>query len=300
MDAQNAAKKPWYQVVDGFIVPGGFPDAGNVRSAMKYKPQDDDMFIVTYPKSGTTWMQMILLLLKHEGVLPEQFTFFQLIHDHIPFIDMFGASVVEKLDRPRMMKSHLPFNFIPWNDNAKYIFVCRNPFDVCVSLYYHTEGFPGAYNFKDGSFDVFFEEYLKGEVDCGCYFHHLRSYWDQRGRDNILFLTYEKMKENTRDVIREVAEFLGGQYLENVNKEGILDKVLENSSISSMREAINPSVNALGRAEGSAEFVRKGVIGDYKNMFSEEQERRLTEKFRLTCADCDAIDLWKKYGIPAE
>ena len=88
MDGQDAVKKPWYQVVDGYTIPGGF-SADNLRSAMKHKAQDDDIFIVTYAKSGTTWMQMILLLLKHEGVLPEQFTLFQLFHDYIPFIDMF-------------------------------------------------------------------------------------------------------------------------------------------------------------------------------------------------------------------
>ena len=240
---------------------------------------------------------MIVLLLKSEGVIPDGFTFYQLLHDQIPFIDKFGASVVEQLDRPRMIKSHLPFNSIPWNDKAKYIVVCRNPFDVCVSFYHHTEGFESL-DFKDGSFDIFFELFLKGEVACGCYFHHLLSYWHQRRRKNILFLTYEDMKKDTEDVVRKVGEFLGGQYLENMSKEGVLDKIIANSSFSSMSKVINPTIT--NRAEGSTQFIRKGVIGDYKSLFSKQQERRLSDKFRQTCAGSDALELWENYGLPTK
>ena len=293
----NSSKTPWYQVVEGHMIAGGF-NAENFKSALKYKAQDDDIFIATYPKSGTTWMQMIVLLLKNEGVIPNGLTFYQLTHDQIPFIDRYGASVVEQLDHPRMIKSHLPFNKIPWNDNAKYIVVCRNPFDVCVSFYHHTEGFTSVYNFKDGSFDVFFELFLKGEVQFGCYFYHLLSYWNQRTRKNILFLTYEEMKESVESAVKKVAEFLGGKYLENMKKEGVLDKILENISFSSMSKAINPTIK--NRAEGSTNFIRKGVIGDYKCLFSKEQKRRLSDKFRQTCANSDAFELWRKYGLPTE
>ena len=137
----------------------------------------------------------------------------------------------------------------------------------------------------------------KKHVEGGCYFRHLLSYVKQKHKENILFLTYEQMKEDTAGAIRKVAEFLGGQYLENVNKDGVLTKVLDNSSISFMKKVINPFVM---RAFGSTKFIRKGVIGDYKTLFSQEQEKRLSDKFRQTCNDSEAIDLWRKYGIPIE
>ncbi|KAH6926192.1 hypothetical protein HPB50_015804 [Hyalomma asiaticum] len=44
-----------------------FPEA-NVRSAMQYEPQANDVIIVTYPKCGTTWVQYIVthILTKEE------------------------------------------------------------------------------------------------------------------------------------------------------------------------------------------------------------------------------------------
>ncbi|GFX99623.1 sulfotransferase family cytosolic 1B member 1 [Trichonephila clavipes] len=52
--------------VDGFQFPVHFPVEA-FRSALQYKPRPDDVFIVTYPKSGTTWAQEILLLLFRQG-----------------------------------------------------------------------------------------------------------------------------------------------------------------------------------------------------------------------------------------
>src|SRR5260221_11642986 len=69
----------------------------STRRKMDYRSSRDDIFIVTYPKSGTTWMQMILYQLitsgemdiKHIGhLLPdwdeleEQIENGSIIHDH--------------------------------------------------------------------------------------------------------------------------------------------------------------------------------------------------------------------------
>ena len=42
-------KLPRYSNHDGYLVAGGFPVDG-FRSALKYQAQDNDLFIVTYPK----------------------------------------------------------------------------------------------------------------------------------------------------------------------------------------------------------------------------------------------------------
>ena len=51
-----AAKTPKYVNHDGYLVAGGFPVEG-FSSGLSYKAQDNDLFIVTYPKCGTTWTQ---------------------------------------------------------------------------------------------------------------------------------------------------------------------------------------------------------------------------------------------------
>ena len=53
-----AAKTPKYINHDGYLVAGGFPVEGfSFSSGLSYKAKDNDLFIVTYPKCGTTWTQ---------------------------------------------------------------------------------------------------------------------------------------------------------------------------------------------------------------------------------------------------
>ncbi|MDJ0729779.1 MAG: sulfotransferase domain-containing protein, partial [Crocosphaera sp.] len=59
-------KKPSYYNHNGFLMPMGFPIEG-FTSALKYEAQPSDIFIVTYPKCGTTWTQYILWLMQHQG-----------------------------------------------------------------------------------------------------------------------------------------------------------------------------------------------------------------------------------------
>ncbi|GFS33872.1 sulfotransferase family cytosolic 1B member 1 [Trichonephila inaurata madagascariensis] len=72
--------------VDGFQFPIHFP-VKSFLLAMYYKPRPDYVFIVTYPKWGTTWAQEILLLLFRQGELllsPIEFV------TATPFLDAIG------------------------------------------------------------------------------------------------------------------------------------------------------------------------------------------------------------------
>ena len=109
----------------------------------------DDVFIASYPKSGTTWMQQIVKLLRNGGpqdsVLLDRAipwleildsAFGSLIGNYTP--DMVSSSDVLS---PRAFKSHMPYDFVPGGlphtTPAKYIYVMRNPKDVCVSYWHH-------------------------------------------------------------------------------------------------------------------------------------------------------------------
>jgi hypothetical protein len=46
------------------------------------------------------------------------------------------------------------------------------------------------------------------------------------------------------------------------------------------------------RPEGMPEFVRKGIVGDWTNLFSPDQARRLGAKFRTRAVGTDIESLW--------
>ncbi|GFY72392.1 sulfotransferase 1C2 [Trichonephila inaurata madagascariensis] len=310
-------KIPFYQDVDGFRIPGLF-SAETYKSALGYKPRPDDLFIVTYPKCGTTWVQNIVACIFRDG---KPFQSAMEFFTETPFLELTGAQAAENMKRPGAIKFHLPYHMTPQSPDAKYIFVARNPKDCCVSFYHHTEGIPG-YIFEGGEFDDFFELFINGEVDFGDYFDTLLSWYEHRNDPNVLFITYEQLQKDTKNNVLKIAEFLGPQYKDKLVKdEKILNDVILHSSFKFMKEHLNkhlqeldkipkeviinnPEVPAgirklfesdfkMAKKDSQTTFVRKGIVGDWRNYFSPTQNARLEKKFRERTTGTDLQTMWK-------
>ena len=282
--------KPSYVHHEGFRMPVGFPLEA-FSSALAYHAAPDDIFISTYPKCGTTWVQNIVYLILHDGVpLPAHKTMTM----EIPHLEEVGAVTVQALPRPRCIKTHLPYSMTPHHEEARYIYVARNPFDCAVSFYHHTRGFTRHYNFSEGTFDDFFECFVAGEVDFGDYFDNLMSWYAHRDDSSILFLTYEAMKSDTRAAVKSIGEFLGAA---SVDDETVMADILNHSSFESMSE--NQDRWSSRRAEGMPAFIRKGIVGDWMNHFSPQQTRRLLERFLTMAGSTTLESLWPEIGIVA-
>ena len=121
----------------------------------KFVPRPDDIFVVTYPRSGTTWMQMILYQLTTDGSMEISH-----IAQHSPWFERSADSDQGYEDRaaPRVFKSHLPFEQIP-KGPGRYIYVARDGRDVAVSYF----NFYRSHNGYKGTFAEFFELFLCGK-----------------------------------------------------------------------------------------------------------------------------------------
>ncbi|GIX77089.1 sulfotransferase 1C2 [Caerostris extrusa] len=177
--------------IEGMLTPSTFiPEV--YKDAMAFKPGPDDVFVATYPKCGTTWVQQIVSLIFRKGkpLLTAEEYFATL-----PFLEMTPMEILSELEKPRCIKTHLPFDRINFSRDAKYICVARHPADCVVSFFHHTRFFP-TYFFSDGCFDDFFELFIKGEVDWNDYFDHLLSWYEHKDESEHLVLTYEAMKSD--------------------------------------------------------------------------------------------------------
>ncbi|XP_029830100.2 sulfotransferase ssu-1-like [Ixodes scapularis] len=316
----QATKKsiPVYREIEGLYLSYYFSDE-NVRSALAYKPRPDDVFIVGYPKCGTTWMQYLLCNIFSGGVPPRDTEEFEA---KSPFLLFTGAQGAEEMPRPGAIKTHFSFNKQPYSKEAKYFYVTRNPYDCWVSFYHHMRNTP-AYFFEDGTFDQFFDLFMEGKCEFGDYFDHLLSWYEHRNDLNVFFLTYEDLKKDTASWVLKMADFLGKEYGERLRSDlALLKRIVEVSSVPNMKEALNDAwkspaidVPAVVETEGSlqitkesleaaakkpmtGDFVRKGVVGDWRNHFSPEQIERMKQRVATKTACSDVMQLWKEYDLP--
>jgi short-subunit dehydrogenase len=270
-------KLPRYRNHDGYLVAYGFPVEG-FNSALTYEAQDNDLFIVTYPKCGTTWTQHIIYLILNNGNPLQPDHRLDLVFPHLEEVGKeFIITNGTILGGYRLIKTHLPYNRVPKNSNAKYIFVSRNPKDCVVSFYHHTVGFPKHYDFANGKFDTYFNLFLNGKVDHGDYFDYLRKLMDHKDDPNVLFQRYENGRQNTREYVLQIASFLGNTYPEQLlaDNEKILNLVLEHSSLDSMKK--EPTRWCSDRT-GYQPFIRRGATGEWDELLSKDQAAMLQNR----------------------
>ena len=107
-------------------------------------PRPDDVFIASFPKSGTTWTQQIVRLVYSRGLIRDSDP---ALHAIIPWLDdsedLPDLSVVDTLTSPRVFKSHNPYHLLPCKltESNRLIYVTRTAKDTAVSMYFHTFGF---------------------------------------------------------------------------------------------------------------------------------------------------------------
>src|SRR5258707_1257282 len=92
-----------HQRMENFSTPEGW------QKGLDYRPDPTDVFIVTPPKCGTTWMQQIVHGLRTRGSMD-----FDDISRVVPWINMahdMGIDIYEpQMATPRAFKTHTPLN----------------------------------------------------------------------------------------------------------------------------------------------------------------------------------------------
>ena len=280
---------PSYQDHDGYLIASGFP-VNNFESALRYKAQFNDLFVVSYPKCGTTLTQHIVYLLLHNG---QPISADQRLDRVFPHLEEVGADYVSSKATVaqgfRLIKTHFDYDRTPQHRQAKYIFVVRNPKDCVVSFFHHTKGFPRHYNFEDGSFDTYFDLFMKGRVDHGDYFKVVRSWMDHRLDSNVLLLTYEFMRASPRNSILKIATFL-----DQKPDSLLIDKILLHSSLESMKR--DPLRWCSERSNHHTPFIRSGKVAGWNELLTSEQAERLDSRVREVFSLDERRALGEHYG----
>jgi len=226
-----------------------------------FEPRSDDIYIATYPRSGTTLMQMMIYQLTSPGELT-----FQHAEDVMPFFEkaVRGKLDLSVLPSPRVFKTHLPYRIVS-RQPGRYVYVSRSGKDVLIS-YFH---FYRTYIDPRQTLPSFCDAFLAGKVQYGSWFRHVLDWAEHQNDCNTLFLRYEDLIRDLTGGVHRVTRFLDLQMSEEQHT-----RVLDRCQIGFMRqyeEKFKP-VEETPRAPGS--FIRQGISGSHKDELSAEQQEQ--------------------------
>lgn len=230
-----------------------------------FQPRSDDIYVATFPKSGTTWMQMLLYQLTTAGDMN-----FDHIYEVSPWLagDPDGGvppyGDTDALRSPRIFKIHLPYRALPRNWPGRFIVVNRDCLDVAASMLHHRRALADP----TCTFDEVFDGFIRGGGVRNWF--TFTSDWarNKHGRP-VLMVRYEDMKHDLERVARRIIAFCNLTV-----DEREMPRILERSSFAFMKQ----HQGKFGEREEKAahrkvfdNFIRKGETGEGRQHASEAQ-----------------------------
>ncbi|GBP28010.1 Sulfotransferase family cytosolic 1B member 1 [Eumeta japonica] len=266
-----------------YVLPKSYKD--HVEGIRHMPLRNDDVWVATFPRSGTTWTQELTWLicnnLNYEGAaqsLSKRFVFIEFpsfFSNDILNTPVFGGAdagilmdfkALASEPSPRFIKTHLPMSLLSPQllDTSRVVYVARDPRDVAIS-YYHLSKLLKMFDYS-GDFKTYWRIFLNNLVHWAPFFEHLKEAWEQRDHPNMLFLFYEEMYKDLPGVVRKVAKFFEKEYsdeqIQKLCKHLDIDKMRDNKSV-------NPDLNSSVAKEGEESFIRKGKAGGWREYFDE-------------------------------
>jgi hypothetical protein len=224
----------------------------------------DDVFLVSYPRSGNTWLRFLVGNLIH----PETPVTFANIEAIVPSIYVNRDVRLRALPRPRVLKSHEAF----FGKYRKVIYILRDPRDIAVSYYHYQIKYrqlPPDFALE-GFVPLFIEDNFEGLY--GPWADHVMSWLAMRDtRDAFLLLRYEDLMENPERELPKVAVLLGIPAAPERVRQAI-----ERSSanrMSSLEKEQSRQWVSTKKSRQDIPFVRAAGSGQYKSALSAESVR---------------------------
>ncbi|MBZ5571455.1 MAG: sulfotransferase domain-containing protein [Acidobacteriia bacterium] len=215
----------------------------------------EDVFLGSYPRSGTTWSRFVLyeILTGQEGGFDDVNGLL-----HGVGTQATGARILP--GGGRLIATHERY----WKGYHKAIYLVRDARDVILSEFAYT----AALEYFQGDLDEFIETFLCEKINAfGPWQNHVTSWLDSpiAGNGNLLVVRFEDLRQNPFQGFTDIAKFLGvncdPHLINNAIAHNALDKMKEKEDVAPQRASVK------GR------FVRSGAVQGWRAKLTAEQVR---------------------------
>ncbi len=218
-----------------------------------------DVFLGSYPRSGTTWSRFVLLeiLTGHEGGFDEVNGILHGVGNHAT-----GAPVLP--GRGRLVATHEQYR----KQYHKAVYLVRDVRDVILSEFAYTT----ALEFFQGDLDAFISQFLLKKVNpFGPWQKHVASWLDSpiANTPNLLVVHYRDLRKNPLDGFMRIAKFLGVE-----RDPALVQRAIEHNTIDKMKEKERVAPQ---RASVKGRFVRSGEVQGWRAKMTPEQVQFIAE-----------------------
>jgi hypothetical protein len=242
-----------------------------------------DIVVSTRSKAGTTWVQMICLLLVFgRPELPDR------LGRLSPWLDWLVESEEDVLARlaaqthRRVIKTHTPLDGVPLHPRVTYIVVGRHPLDMAVSLYHHSDnidrrrvaeltGQPETDRPPLPPLHEWLVRFVDWEGDARTRLDslpgtmlHLSDAWARRHDTNVVLVHYDDLVTDLDGSMRRLAGLLGLAV-----DEGRWPALVQAATFESMRAGAAAPDPDLGVLKNPAAFFRLGKSGEGRALLSD-------------------------------
>jgi aryl sulfotransferase len=242
-----------------------------------------DVYIASWAKSGTTWLQQIVAQLVFGSGTNVA------LNKVSPWLEnrfvprLHTLAVLESQEHKRFVKTHLPANALPYRADARYIYIARDGRDAVWSWHNHHMNLrPQFYQMMragllNGTPPLtpptldqrrFFLEWLDGDgYPLWPFWTHVKSWWDLRHLPNVLVLHYFDLKSDLLEGIRKIASFIDV----DVDVED-LTRIAECCTFSYMKSRAEDLLPEFSRAMngGAKSFIHRGSGGAWMDVLTPE------------------------------
>jgi hypothetical protein len=230
-----------------------------------YSALNQEIYILSYPKSGRTWLRVLLGKIFQElGYLSEA----DIVQDQ-SFPPAWGLPPVYWSHEDSAMVYHLPYGELSPDKSSyrgkKVVILSRDVKDTLVSAYFQATK---RIHVFDGSIAEFIRDDRYGAKKILAYYHH----WEQNLDipQQVHLMRYEEMNANLEQELEKLLIFLGlGQVNASLRHQAIEFASFDNLKHLEQKNYFKSEILRPGDRKDPNSFkVRQGKVGDYVNHFS--------------------------------